>query len=231
MTNPSAAQDRCPTRTDLQHGLRLIAEDPEHTRIFNADKLLGLSESPVDARGQMTHFSDLPSWLGVSSPHAILPGVIDGPKGKATVTYYLDRFYADDAGSFDPDYDIPALFDDLFSRLNIGDNETFEVSVDQGTWRMMGLAIWNKSDGVLDVTFRGPSPMSPHKLGQCEYDIATYRINLRTGTQTLLFEDVHYAPNLGLILGRSRLANNGTPVETYWFSNFAYLDAAPRPNR
>ena len=85
MTNPIAAQEHCPSRPDLDRGLRLISDDPQHTRVFKQNAF-GVTEQPVDLSGQPVHFSGL-SWLEVNSLHVILPGVFDGPKGKAIVIY------------------------------------------------------------------------------------------------------------------------------------------------
>ncbi|WP_411892461.1 hypothetical protein [Yoonia sp. SDW83-1] len=220
MTNPVAAQDRCPLRIDLDRGLRLIADDPQHTRIFTQNAY-GVSERPVDADGQPSHFEEL-SWLTVNAPHAILPGVFDGPKGHATVTYYMDSFYADTSSGYDPVFQVNALFDDLLSSMIEGQIRTFDISVDQGSWRMFGMAFWNKSDGVINVTYLGKSVQSPQVIGSCSYDTFSYRTQLQVGGQTLLFQDVHYAPDLGLVLGRTPLNQDGTPKDSFWFSGIAF---------
>ena len=219
MTQPFAAQDRCPLKSDLDRGLRLIAADAQHTRIFQKNAF-GVSERPVDANGQPSHFDDL-SWLTVNSPHAILPGDFDGPKGKATVLYYLDSLDTTTTGD-DPDLDLNAFFDDLLSDMTDGDKHRFDVSVDQGSWRMLGLAFWNQSDGLIDVTYLGASDNSPHVIGSCSYDIVTYRTHLQAGGQTLLLQDVHYSADLGLPLGRTPLDQDGNHKNTIWFTGFAF---------
>ncbi len=220
MTNPVAAQDRCPLRVDLDRGLRLVADDPQRTRIFTQNAY-GVSERPVDADGQPSHFAEL-SWLTVNSPHAILPGIFDGPKGKATIIYYMDSFYADTTSGYDPVFEVNALFDDLLSSMIAGEKRRFDISIDQGSWRMMGLAFWNKSDGLIDVTYLGASDKSPHVIGSCSYATFAYRTQLHVGGQTLLSQDLHYAPDLGLVLGRTPLDRDGNPTDTLWFSSIAF---------
>ena len=133
----------------------------------------------------------------------------------------MDSFCEDISRGYDPVLEVNAFFDDLLTSMIVGEMQTFDISVDQGSWRMFGMAFWNKSDGVFDFSYLGLSDNSPHVMGSCSYKIFSYRTQLRIGEQILLHEDVQYAPELGVVLGRTPLDQDGTPRNTRWFSSIS----------
>ena len=218
MTDPVTAQHDCPTRADLQRGLRLVADDPRESRIF-IETDFGLLEKPVAENGAASQFADLPTWLSVGAPHAILPGVMETPRGIAHVVYYFDDI-ADDQF----DLSMGAAFARLFSNLADGETVTVDGRVDWGTWRMLGLSFWNAADGRVAVTRMSTPQDFSHALGGCVYQLSTYRIDFQVDGASWLFRDVHFAPDLGLVLGYTSLDEAGSPNETRWFSGLIRED-------
>ncbi|MFQ1702505.1 hypothetical protein ACJ5NV_18120 [Loktanella agnita] len=83
MTTPLAAQDRCPTRADLNEGLRLIATRQSVSRLFVA-RDHGLTVWHLDTPdGPATG----PGW---QQPHALLPGTRASATGPLTIAYAAD---------------------------------------------------------------------------------------------------------------------------------------------
>lgn len=224
MATSVAAQDTCPTRADLKQGLALIAEEPGASLLFG-ESSTGVSVRPYNPEVYNAGFDGIPDGYGVSSPHAIIPGHFDGPKGPATIVYYTDQFVSEGSSDFDDLFEINALLDQVLSDIPISGVQSFDAIVDFGTWKMMGLALWNQRDGVLNVESRGPS--GAHQLGRCSYDIMTFRLRLDLGRDASLFEDRHYAPALGLVIGTTPLAPDGTASGTRWFRDILRYDFAP----
>lgn len=225
MATSAAAQDTCPTRADLKQGLTLIAEEPGASLLFG-ESSTGVSVRPYDPKIYNAGFNGIPNDYGVSSPHAIIPGLFDGPNGQATMVYfYMEQFEPEDGGDFGDLFEINTLFDQILADISVGAVQSFDVIVDYGTWKLLGMAFWNQTDAVLDVEKRGPS--GTHLLGPCSYDIMTYRLRLRTERDVPLFVDRHYAPALGLVIGTTSLASDGTARDTRWFRDVLRHDFAP----
>jgi|GEM_PF-5237791 len=225
MSTPVAAQDICPTQADLRSGLALISPDPSASLLFGMDDF-GVSVRPYNPDVYYTNFDGYPEFLVVNSPHAIIPGIYYGQKGPNTIGFYGEEFESEEDGDFDSLFETNARFGQVLSNMSVGGSQRFDVTVDYGTWKMMGLALWNRVDGVLNVEYLGPAA-APHMLGQCSYDIVTYRLRLRAARDIPLFEERHYAPALGLVVGTTPLATDGTAENTQWFSDVVRYDFAP----
>jgi hypothetical protein len=215
MAIQAAAQDSCPTRTDLRQGVKLIADNYLNTRVV-AETDFGIVKRGIEANGQHRNFEDIPNFLLVGSPHDVLPGMHSHNKANGTITYDID--------DLSPNTQFPTPGSHLLDMMELGEKIRTGMFFDKGSWRMLGLAFWEVSEGTVEIEYGGAWPKSPYRLGHCDYDLVTYGVTVTVEDQYPSFDAVYYAPALGLVIGRTMLREDGHPLHTFWFDGIEHHD-------
>ncbi len=210
MGHPVAAQNSCPTRADLRQGMTLIAHNYLANRVV-AETDFGIVERRVDANGQYRNVEGIPDFLMVGSPHDVMPGLFRIGKDYRTITYDLDGLGRDIGFASPGAHPI--------DMMDVGEKMTFSVSIDAGSWQMLGLVIWKAFEGTVEVEYTGTPIESSHMLGPCEYDFVTYHVTTKMEDQYPSHKAVYFAPALGLVIGYTTLSEEGHPLHTFWFQN------------
>ncbi|MFG5381270.1 hypothetical protein [Yoonia sp. R2-816] len=126
-------------------------------------------------------------------PHPILPGT------RATQDGLFDMAYDSDVADIDL---LPAGATWTSAVTHLSDGKTH-------------------STGSVEVYAGGPFPLSPHRLGDCAYDILAFRISKHIEGAGSLYDEVYFAPQLGLVIGATHLDVLGAPRGAFWFDQIA----------